>query len=381
MYFHKLDFTKLFFFSFLCFSLSFSGIAQQQVVQKPGIEKAYKGTVETARYMIDTLMRSQNIPGMQVAVSIKGKTIWSEGFGYANLENKVPVWPSTKMRIGSVSKTLTSVALGKLVSEGKVDLDAPVQKYVPNFPKKKYEITTRQVAGHTAGIRHYKGTSEPESPEFLSSKPYKDVNESLDIFKDDSLLFKPGEKFHYSTFGWTIISAVVEGASKEDYLKYMRENVIEPLHMDATIADKVTPIILHRTSFYDKNEKGELVNAPYVDNSNKWAGGGYIGTAEDLLKFGNAMLYATYLDRETVDLLWKSQKTTDGEETHYGLGWFDGTSPQGNFWVGHSGGSVGGTTQFIVYPDSEVVIAITSNLSGVKYNNIQLQLADLFAEN
>src|SRR5699024_3515725 len=132
--------------------------------------------IKQARWMIDTLMKSQNVPGMQSAVSVKGEEVWSEGMGYADLENKVPVWPETKMRIGTLSNTLTSVALGKLLEDGKLDVDLPVQEYVPYFPDKKYVITTRQVAGHIAGIRHYKG-EEATSPEFLSAIPYRSVKE------------------------------------------------------------------------------------------------------------------------------------------------------------------------------------------------------------
>lgn len=370
------QFIRLLVFLLLYIGLYGSGNAQE-MVQEPTINTTYEKAIKQARWMMDTLMKSQNVPGMQIAVSVKGEEVWSEGLGYADLENKLPVWPSTKMRIGSLSKTLTSVALGKLMEEGKLDLDAPVQKYVSYFPKKKYPISTRQVAGHIAGIRHYKG-EEATSPEFLSAVPYSSVEESLNIFKEDSLLFKPGTKFLYSTFGWNLISAIVEGASGEDYLDYMDENVFYPLKMTETVPDKVQPIIHHRSSFYDKNEDGDLVNAPYVDNSNKWAGGGFIGTAGDLIKFGNAMLYATYLNRETVDKLWESQKTDDGEFTHYGIGWFDGESERGYRWVGHSGGSVGGTTQFLIYPEAEVVVAITSNLSGLKYDNLHFLIADLF---
>jgi len=335
----------------------------------------YARAIYKSQTLIDSMMDSQNIPGVEIAVSVEGQRVWSQGFGFAGLEQKVPVWLATKMRIGSVSKSLTSVALGVLIEQGQLDIDAPIRKYVPYFPQKEYTITTRQVAGHLAGIRHYRGD------EFLSAKHYESVKSGLQIFMNDSLLSKPGEKYEYSTYGWNLISAVIEGASGQSYLKFMEENVLKPLGMHETVADYNKPIISHRTEFYTLDDNQQVINAPFVDNSYKWAGGGYLGTARDLLKFGNALLGDEYLEPETVDLLWEAQTTNDGEKTDYGMGWLSGTDNQGRYWVGHSGGSVGGTTQFVILPKKEVVVAILSNLSEVDYNDIQLKIAGLFIMN
>lgn len=348
-------------------------IAAQQVATKPDqIPQQYLQAVQESRALVHSLMVKQNIPGVQVAVSVKGETVWSQGFGYADVENKTPVWPITKMRIGSVSKTLTSAAIGLLVEAGKLDLDATVQTYVPFFPKKEYAITVRQVGGHLAGIRHYRGD------EFLSAKYYATVKEGLQIFMDDSLISIPGEEYHYSSYGYNLISAVIEGASSQPFLKYMQNRVFEPLGMGHTVPEYMDAIIYHRTGYYAKNEAGEVVNAPYVDNSYKWAGGGFLSTAEDLLIFGNVMLGSSFLNRKTINMLWTSQTTSSGEVTHYGIAWASGKDEVGRHWVGHSGGSVGGTTQFVVFPKQKVVVAIIANMSGVGYNNIQLTIAGYF---
>src|SRR5215469_8228932 len=168
-------------------------------------------------------LRARGIPGLAVAVAVDGQVIYAEGFGYADLEERVPVWPTTKFRIGSISKTLTSVAVMQLVEAGKLDLDAPVQKYVPSFPDKDGKITPRLLAGHLAGIRHYKGD------EFLISNHYDSVVDALKIFEDDPLVAAPGTEFHYSSYGFDLLSAVIEGASRENFLRYMQNHVFTPL--------------------------------------------------------------------------------------------------------------------------------------------------------
>src|SRR5436190_625564 len=120
---------------------------------------------------------------------LAARLVWSEGFGYADAERKQPVTRETQFRIGSVSKPLTATAVALLYEQRKLDLDAPVQRYVPSFPDKGYPITTRQLTGHLAGIRHYKGE------EFLLNRRFATVLDGLTIFQDDSLLFPPGTRF------------------------------------------------------------------------------------------------------------------------------------------------------------------------------------------
>lgn len=334
----------------------------------------YARAIDQTRFVIDTMRSAQDIPGLQLAVWHKGETVYSRGFGFSDLEKMVPVDPQTKMRIGSVSKTLTSVALGRLYEEEKLDLDAPVQQYVSYFPEKRYSITTRQVAGHIAGIRHYRGD------EFLLARRFDSVRESLEIFADDTLLFKPGENYSYSSYGWNLISAVVEEAAGKPFLSYMNEEVFQPLGMEETVADYTDSLIYHRTSYYSSNDNGTVINAPYVDNSYKWAGGGYLGTAEDLIVFGEGLFWGDFLQSETLDMLLESQQLSSGEETNYGIGWRTGTDAEGRTYYGHSGGSVGGTTQFVVYPEQELILALIANMGGVSYRDVHLKIAGFFIE-
>jgi CubicO group peptidase (beta-lactamase class C family) len=306
-----------------------------------------------------------NIPGFALAVAVDGKIVWSEAFGYADIEAQRRTTPETQFRIGSVSKPLTADAVAQLYEAGKLDLDAPVQRYVPTFPDKGVPITTRLLGGHLAGIRHYQGG------EFTLNKPYASVTAALAIFQNDSLVAPPGTRFSYSSYGFNLIGAVVEGASGEQFLSYMSRHVFKPLGMTHTAPDKNDSLIPNRTSFYERTESGTFVPSPAVDNSYKWAGGGFLSTAEDLVKFGSAHLSPGYLKAATLELLFTPQHTKSGAATPYGIGWFVATDTLGHRYVYHGGGSVGGTTAFGVDRDSRVVIALVTNLSDARLAPVQ----------
>ncbi len=299
---------------------------------------------------------ARGIPGLAVAVAVDGRVVYAEGFGYADLEQRVPAWPSTKFRIGSISKPLTAVALMQLVEQRKIDLDAPVQKYLPSFPNKGVTITPRLLAGHLAGIRHYQGD------EFLSATHYDSVVDGLKIFANDPLVAPPGTKYSYSTYGFNLLSAVIESASGEPFLDYMQRHVFDALGLAHTTADQNRLLVAERSRFYARQKDGPFENAPYVDNSYKWAGGGFLSTPEDLVRFGSALLHPGFLTADSLKLLFTSQKTRDGKETGYGMGWSIRKAESGQRIYDHSGGSVGGTCQLIVYPDSHVVVALLTNL-------------------
>ena len=246
---------------------------------------------EVKRFIEDT-MGVLGAPGAMICVMRDGGVVWSRAFGMADLEQQVPVTAETKFRIGSVSKSLTSVAIGKLVEDGLLDLDAPVQRYVPRFPVKRYPITVGQVAGHLAGIRHYL------TGEFENQVHYGSPTEGLAMFAADSLLFEPGTRFEYSSHGYVLLAAVIEGASGRPYLEYMHEAVLGPAGMTHTAAEHPDSIIPGRGRYYTRvDSTGPIVNAPYVDNTYKWASGGFLSTAEDLARFGDRLMRGSCCDR------------------------------------------------------------------------------------
>jgi len=351
-----------------------SRIGTQSAATATAQEKSasYAAAREHARALAKEWL-ARGIPGFNVAVAIDGKIIYSEGFGYADLEQRVPAWQITKFRIGSVSKPLTSAALMKLVEQGKIDLDAPIQKYVPTFPDKGALITPRMLAGHLGGIRHYKEN------EVDNQKHYDSVVAGLERFQNDPLVVPPGTKFSYSSYGYNLLSAAMEAAAGKPFLEFEQEQVFTPLGLLNTSADQPADIIPQRARFYSGAKGVPTRNSMFVDNSYKWAGGGFISTSEDLVRFGSVLFQPGYLKAESLAMLFTPQKTKDGKETNYGMGWFIGKSKSGKRIFEHSGGSVGGTSDLILYPDTHMVVAFVCNYDGESWKGEEVQaLAEAF---
>ena len=268
----------------------------------------------------------------------------------------MPVTPQTRFRIASISKPMTAVAVAQLVAAGRLDVDAPVQTYVPAFPDKRWTVTTRQLGAHLGGIRHYRGE------EFRMARRFETVGDAITVFAADTLLHAPGSAYQYSSYGWNLISAVVEGASGEPFLDYMDRHVFGPLQMTATVPDWNHLVIEARARPYIRTPGG-FANAPYVDNSVKWAGGGFLSTTEDLLKLGAYVLSDT-LSASSRALLFTEQETTAGEGVDYGFGWVLRDDADGRPTIGHSGGAMGGTSLLLVVPEANVVVVAATNLSS-----------------
>lgn len=345
--------------------------------------------IRQAQELVDAFMTLRGVPGVSVAVGIDQRIVWSQGFGFANVEQGVPVTPLTRFRSGSVAKPITMSAAAILYDRGKLDFDATVQKYIPSFPDKGGPITLRMLGGHLSGIRHYPLNGN----EFFNDKP-TNVMDALSIFQNDPLLFKPGTKYSYSSYGTNLLGAIVQVAAGQDFLTFLQENIFEPLGMRSTSGDYGDRIIPYRTSFYERTggkpsyhvrqsswgsgERGVLLNAPYTDNSNKYPSGGLVTTPEDLVRFGFAHLSGSFLKPETVKMLFTSQRTAAGQETGYGMNW-QIRLDQGRRTISHSGSSVGGNSFLLLYPDEKLVLAIQSNLTDSNFQDLPQRIARLFA--
>lgn len=346
-------------------------LLQSAAAQYAQIPDPYRSAVDSAYQMISQTWQEQKFPGIAVAAAVNGQLIWSDAVGFSDLEQRVPLWPHSRFRIASISKPLTAAAAAKLYSQSQLDVDTDIQKYVPGFPAKRWPITTRQLGAHLGGIRGY------HPGEMLSPAPYATVEDGLAIFSADTLMHEPDTEYLYSSYGWNLLSAVIEGASGEPFLDHMKQEIFLPLRMLNTVADHPDSLIAHRVRFYVRNEDGTLLNAPYVDNSYKWAGGGFLSTPTDIVRFGIAHLDSSFLDPKARELLFTEQRTTTGEPVGYAFGWQVETRSDRLRYFSHSGGAIGGTSLLVIQPDTGVVVAAMVNMSGANLNVVQ-ELVSLF---
>lgn len=325
---------------------------------------------------ISTMMAKYQVPGVSVAVAKGSVIVWSKGYGKVDLENDVPAKPTTVYRLASVSKSITAVAVMQLVEKGKIDLDVPIQKYVPSFPQKKYPITTRQLLGHLSGVRHYSGEDE------FNMKEYGSLSESLEIFQNDTLLHKPETRLTYTTYGYVLLGVIVEAASGISFTDYLQKNIFKPAGMTESSADEPLEIIHQRTRFYDVDD-GKLHNARYINSSFRWPGGGLLSSAEDLARFLMALQHGKLLQRVTLQQMTTSLKTTDGKSTHYGLGWIVGLSQHPEV-IWHGGVQPGATTAIAMIPQKDLSVVVLTNLGtlgGGEIDTVTGRIISILATN
>ena len=342
---------------------------QSQIDEPP--DPTYIDAVERARPLVRAFIVEENLPGLSLAVGVAGEVVWAEGFGWADIDERLPVTPKTRFRIGSVAMPMTATAVGLLHERGLLDLDAPVRDYVPSFPEKEWPVTTRQLMGHVAGVRHYR-----DDEEALYRRHHCDTSlDGLELFAGDPLLFEPGTRYQYSSYGWTLVGAVVEAAAGEPFLDFMQREVLDPLQMRDTILDDPAAPVARRTSFYFpfafRDPSFGVEDANDADNTCMQGAGALLSTPTDVVRFGLAILEGRLLRAQTLGTLRTPLELGSGESTGYGLGWFVrqisiGPASEPTTVFGHGGSSVGGTTPFVTLPEQGIVIATTTNVSFAK---------------
>lgn len=343
----------------------------------------WAGAVERGRQAVRAALIEQNLPGLSAAVAVGGEIVWAEGFGWADLDNKVPVTPETRFRIGTASTALTAAAAGLLLEKGQLDLDVPIQTYVPEFPEKPWPVTLRQVMGHVAGVRNDGGDEGP-----LLSRRCARAVDALESFADRPLLFEPGTRYHYSSYGWILVSAAVEAASGERLVPFMQGQIFEPLGMGDTVADSAAEPAANRATPYFPRfaadpRYGLHLMRP-IDYSCYAGASVFLSTPTDLVRFGMAIDGGALLQPATVALLQTPQRLTSGEETGYGLGWdLEAVTLAGaeTRWAGHEGTSLGGpVASLMTFPSHGIAVAVTSNISYAETEALALAIAQAFAE-
>ena len=338
--------------------------------------------VEQARGIVRAGLTEYSLPGLSVAVGVGGDIVWAEGVGFADLEDRIPVSPETRFRLGTASVALTSAAAGLLLEQGTLKLDEKIQTYVPAFPEKPWPVTVRQLMAHLAGVRTDGGDEGP-----LLAMQCKTPADALPQFAQSALLFEPGTQFRFSSYGWILMSAAVEAASGEPLFRFMRTQIFDPLGMNDTKADSATDPVPNRATFYFPRfaadpRYGLHLTRP-LDYSCYAGASALLSTPSDLVRFGLAIDKGRLLQPATVALLQTSQQLPSGEQTGYGLGWDLETvalGGQDTRVVGHDGESLGGmVASLLTVPEHGVVVAVMSNIAYADTFALASKIAAAFA--
>ncbi|MFQ6070100.1 MAG: serine hydrolase [Candidatus Aminicenantales bacterium] len=301
-------------------------------------------------------MKLDHIPGLSIGY-YHGNFMWTEGYGFADLENRTPAKPNSAYRLASNTKSMTAVAILKLAEQGRLKLDDEIHKYVPYFPWKKWPITIRQLMGHLGGISHYKDYDVEGH-----IKEHKYTRGALAIFAGFDLVAEPGTKYNYSSYGYNLLGAVVEAAARQSYGDFLREHLWEPLGMKDTRMDDPLDLVPNRVRGY-RLVFGELKNSEFVDISSRFAAGGTRSTVPDLLRYAKGLAEAKVLSRRSIDAMETSMATRDGHFVDYGMGWR--ISPvNGHFLALHTGGQPETRTLLMRFPTMNFALALAYNLEG-----------------
>jgi serine beta-lactamase-like protein LACTB len=324
-----------------------------------------RSAAERATEQLQAFMAARRIPGLSVAVGKGDRVVWAQAFGVADLETKAPLTTESVFPLGSTSKVFTSLALGQLVEAGKLDLDAPIQTYVPSFPLKSHPITPRQLAGHLAGLRNY----DMAAGEYANTREFGSVAEAVTVFEADPLVFEPGTKHAYSVYNFVLLSAAIEGASGSDYLTLVQQRIAAPLGLVRTGPNRRATPPAGLVTSYTAGVWGVPTKTPPVDVSNKWGAGGLASTSTEMVLLGNAVLAGRVVRPETFTLLTTPQPLKDGSDSGagYGMGWRSGRrrlTPDGpELRVVHHGGTAAGAMSFFVLiPEIDLVVSLNGNL-------------------
>src|SRR5262245_50799821 len=295
-------------------------------------------------------MEKDKIPGLTIGF-YKDDYEWVKGFGYADLENKVPAKPESAYRLASITKPFVSVAILQLVEKGKIKLDEEIQTYVPYYAKQQWPVTVRQLLAHTGGGQYGSGIG----PEYVSTR---DV---VGRISKNPLSYEPDTKWEYTTSGYNLLGAAIEEVSGKSFNDYLRENIFLPLGMNDTRMNSERDLIPNRVRTYERTRDGIKV-AQFVDVSTRFGGGGLIGTIPDLLKWARAVDSGKLLSKDALNTMYTRQTLKNGRYAarDYVLGWWN-LDLNGQWVPWHGGAQIGTSTLFYRFPSKNMAIAFAVN--------------------
>ncbi|MEO0881882.1 MAG: serine hydrolase domain-containing protein [Pseudomonadota bacterium] len=328
-------------------------------------------------------------PSLSAAVAIDGKLIWAGAVGWQDVAENLPITTNTAYRIGSTSKPVGITGLARLATEGRIELDRPIETYVQDLPNPDWNVfTPRQLASHTAGLSAYEENTDWIGfyQSLALTTRFEDPMAALAVFDDADTLFEPGTDFHYSGFDNVLLSAVVQNVAGVAFDTFMSSEIFDPLGMASTRPDhRRTPSTEFALSYQSKGTRVKQWRS--VDLSHKLAAGGYVSTPKDLARLGAAWLDDAFISPDVRQTFWTPVKLTNGEdnEQNYALGFRRNTWPVDGVGdvvhLNHGGVSKGAQCWLMIVPDHGIALAISTNRrtdSFFDFADVYVDLLEVF---
>lgn len=335
----------------------------------PTFVRAGESAPDRARAVVAGLMARAPFPAASAAVWRGGGLVWSEAFGMADLEARLPARPDDRFRLASVSKVLTGAAVMRLAERGVIDLDVPIVRYRPDLPAHHRATTLRQLASHQGGVRHYIPRDfDPAAPGGpIDARTYATTEDKLAIFIADPLVSPPGEAVHYSSFGFVLLGAVLESAAGKPFPAILADEVTRPLAL-ASIAPEVRgAAVAGRVSDYQPVYPAltDIVRCPPINPAYKWPAGGLLGAAPDVARFCGGLTRSDYLDDASRASLFTVNPARSPGGGAFGVAWDMDVDPRGRRRAWHAGSIAGGRSIVMMLPDEGVAVAVLTNLGQI----------------
>jgi len=359
--------------------LAFAGTTQavQTVAENPARSFAKQAAVDHA---VNVEMERQGLVGVAVGVLHGGEIVYLGTYGKSDIERDLPVTEKTIFNWASNSKPVMAVAAMQLVQAGKLDLDADVRKYVPEFPEKEHLVTVRHVLCHQSGIPHYSNGRIIPLPVDDSVPPDDTVPaQAMWRFAGSPLIFAPGARQDYSSYAYILLSAVVESAGGEPVNDQLHKRILDPLGMASFQMDAAAAGQENWTRGYRRNLAGEFLTNNDVAHAWKHGAGGYKSDIGDFAKWAQSLLEPKLVDSKTGTAMWTRQTLSDGKEAGYGLGFVVEGSGE-SLKISHGGSQEETKTRMVIYPAKEHGVVVMCNTNHCEPGRISSAVYAALAE-
>lgn len=319
-------------------------------------------SVELTRQAQSVLEQSYEAtgPGAVAIITRGGRTVFLGAHGLADVEARLPISTDTVFRLGSITKWIAAAALMKLVEEGRVDLDAPIVRYLPQYTGPGALVRVRHLLGHTSGIASYTSV-----PGVLETAAWAHTTEELrQTFEALALEFEPGERWQYSNSNYVLIGAIIESVTGDTWDAFVMQRIAAPLKLDTLRSGLEEASVAHVATGYAGIET--VSPAKEMHMSFPHAAGALISNVSDLAMFARAFHHGGVVEAKSYDAMIRSGIRKDGTATGYGFGLFVANTIAGHTAIGHSGGIYGFATDSLYIPDEDLFVAVLANSEDPK---------------